>query len=204
MQKKWKNRTASALFLIFMGIACSAQAADLKGVQQRYSQVRDFTVSFSQETFQVIANKTVHFTGTVSYKRSSGVRMDVAAPQKQILILRGQTALIILPDEGTSQVQDIPKEIAAQNILGFFSGLSSIDEYYKIQETDENLILKPKQGSGSIAVWVDKDNLVKRILLKDAAGNASDIFLSRYQFNQGLTDELFHPDVSKLTPPKKK
>jgi chaperone LolA len=189
---------------MFMSIAYSAQAADLKSIQQRYSRVRDFTASFSQETFQVIANKTVHFTGTVAYKRGSGVRMDVAAPQKQILVLRGQTALIILPDEGTSQVQDIPKEIATQNILGFFSGLSSIDEYYKIQETDENLILKPKQGTGSITVWVDKDNLIKRILLKDATGNASDILLSHYQFNQGLSDDLFHPDVNKVTPQKKK
>lgn len=187
-----------------MSIACSVQAADLKSIQQRYSQIKDFTVSFSQETFQAIANKTVHFAGTVSYKRGSGVRMDVAAPQKQILVLRGQTALIILPDEGTSQVQDIPKEIAAQNILGFFSGLSSIDEYYRIQETDENLVLKPKQGTGSITVWVDKDNLIKRILLKDAAGNASDIHLTRYLFNQGLSDGLFHPDVNKLNQPKKK
>jgi chaperone LolA len=192
MHGKWKNNVVAGVVILFiLSIANTAQAVDLKSIQQRYSHIQDFTASFSQDTFQVIANKTVHFVGTVSYKKGSGVRMDVLAPQKQILILRGQTALVILPDEGTSQVQEIPKEIAAQNILGFFSGLGSIEDYYSIQETGDNLVLKPKQGSGSITVWVDKDNLIKRILLRDATGNASDITLTRYKFNQGLRDSLF-------------
>jgi outer membrane lipoprotein-sorting protein len=193
MHGKWKS---SALIVFFiLSIASIAQAVNLKSIQQRYSHIEDFTASFSQETFQMIANKSVHFTGTVSYKRNSGVRMDVLTPQRQILVLRGRNALIILPEEGTSQVQEIPKEIAAQNILGFFTGLGSIEEYYSVQETNENIILKPKEGAGSITVWTDKDNLIRRILLKDATGNASDISLSRYRFSQGLNDKLFKPEA---------
>jgi outer membrane lipoprotein-sorting protein len=194
MHRKWKSSVVIVFFII--SIATIAQATNLKSIQHRYSHIEDFTASFSQDTFQVIANKTVHFTGTVSYKRGSGVRMDVITPQRQILILKGRNALIILPEEGTSQVQEIPKEIAAQNILGFFTGLGSIEEYYSVQETSENIILKPKEGAGSITVWTDKDNLIKRILLKDATGNASDISLSRYRFNQGLSDTLFKPDTN--------
>ena len=99
--------------------------------------------------------------------------------------------LIILPEEGTTQVQEIPKEIAAQNILGFFSGFDSIEDHYTVQKSDEHIILKPKEGTGSITVWVDKDNLITRILLKDATGNASDIVLSNYRTNRGLSDDLF-------------
>jgi outer membrane lipoprotein-sorting protein len=194
MRRKWKSSIVIVFFII--SIANIAVAVNLKSIQHRYSPIEDFTASFSQDTFQVIANKTVHFTGTVSFKRSSGVRMDVLTPQRQILILKGRNALIILPEEGTSQVQEIPKEIAAQNILGFFTGLSSIEEYYSVQETSENIILKPKEGAGSITVWTDKDNLIKRILLKDAMGNASDISLTRYRFNQGLSDTLFKPETN--------
>ena len=98
----------------------------------------------------MIANKTVHFNGKVSYKRNSGVRMDVTAPEKQILILKGQTVLVILPEEGTSQVQEIPEQKSlARNILGFFTGLSSIEEHYTVNSGNDHLMLMPKTGTGS-------------------------------------------------------
>jgi chaperone LolA len=186
---KWKNSLLTVVFILTLsGIS---HAVELTKVQQRFSKVKDFTAVFKQETFQVIANKTVRFAGKVSYKRDAGVRMDVTSPQKQILILKGQTVLVILPEEGTSQVQEIPNEIAAQNILGFFTGLSSIEEHYIVQSADDHLVLVPKTGTGSISVWVNTDNLIERILLKDAMGNTSDISLSSYRFNKGMSDELF-------------
>lgn len=189
MHMSWKNSIIILAILVF--VTSTAHGVELKNVQQRYSKVQDFTATFRQETFQVIANKVVNFEGKVSYKRSSGVRMDVAVPQKQILILKGQTVLIMLPEEGTSQVQEIPGEIAAQNILGFFTGLNSIEENYSVQSISDHLVLTPKAGTGSISVWTYADSLIKRILLKDAMGNTSDINLASYQFNKGLSDDLF-------------
>jgi outer membrane lipoprotein-sorting protein len=148
-------------------------------------------VNFTQDTFQVIAGKTVHFEGEVSYRKGTGVRMDVTVPERQILILRGSTVLIVLPEQGTSQVQDVPPEIAAQNILGFFTGLSSIESSYSVQAVDDHLVLEPRKGTGTISVWADRDHLIRRILLKDAMGNTSDVRLSGYRFNRGLPASLF-------------
>ena len=189
MHMKWKNSLIFVFLLLFL--TGTAQGVELIKIQKRYAKIQDFTALFKQETFQVIANKTVHFDGKVSYKRNSGVRMDVTAPEKQILILKGQTVLVMLPGEGTSQVQEIPNEIAAQNILGFFTGLNSIEDHYTVHNTNDHLILLPKTGTGSISVWVNDDNLIERILLKDALGNTSDIILSSYRFNKGLSDDLF-------------
>ncbi|HVN70703.1 MAG TPA: outer membrane lipoprotein carrier protein LolA [Desulfomonilia bacterium] len=203
MNRIWKS-SFLVLVLIFV-LTVITQAVTLSKVQQRYFHIQDFTAAFKQETFQVIANKTVHFDGKVSYKRGSGVRMDVAKPEKQILILKGQMVLVILPEEGTSQVQEIPNEIAAQNLLGFFTGLNSIEEQYTVQDTDDHLVLIPKNGTGSISVWVDEDNLINRILLKDAMGNMSDVMLSSYRFNKGLKDELFQQKPgSAIVNPKEK
>jgi chaperone LolA len=194
---KWTNSLISVFLLIFL--TGTAQGVELIKVQKRYAKIQDFTGLFTQETFQVIANKTVHFQGKVSYKRNSGVRMDVSAPEKQILILKGQTVLVILPEEGTSQVQEIPNEIAAQNILGFFTGLNSIEEHYTVQTVGDHLVLMPKTGTGAISVWVDADNLIARILLKDAMGNTSDIHLTGYRFNKGISDDLFKNPSGKTT-----
>lgn len=197
MHMKWKNSLTLVFLLLFL--AGTAQGAELIKVQKRYAKIQDFTALFKQETFQVIANKTVHFKGKVSYKRNAGVRMDVTDPEKQILILKGQTVLVILPEEGTSQVQEIPNEIAAQNILGFFTGLNSIEDHYTVQTAGDHLVLTPKTGTGSISVWVNDDNLIERILLKDALGNTSDITLSLYRFNKGISDDLFKNPSGKAT-----
>lgn len=197
MHMKWKNSLIFVFLLLFL--TGTAQGVELIKVQKRYAKIQDFTALFKQETFQVIANKTVHFEGKVSYKRNSGVRMDVTAPEQQILILKGQTVLVILPEEGTSQVQEIPNEIAAQNILGFFTGLNSIEEHYTVQTVGDHLVLMPKTGTGSISVWVNDDDLIGRILLKDALGNMSDITLSSYRFNKGISDDLFKNPSGKAT-----
>jgi chaperone LolA len=197
MHMKWTNSLIFVFLLLFL--SGTAQGVELIKIQKRYAKIQDFRALFKQETFQIIANKTVHFEGKVSYKRNSGVRMDVSAPEKQILILKGQTVLVILPEEGTSQVQEIPNEIAAQNILGFFTGLNSIEEHYTVQTVGDHLVLMPKTGTGAISVWVDADNLIARIQLKDALGNTSDITLSSYHFNKGISDVLFKNPSGKAT-----
>lgn len=189
MKTNWKSKLVLTLFILF----CSASlyAESLKNIQNFYKDHKDFTVGFTQDTYQSLVNKTIHFTGKVSYKRNVGVRMDVDAPQRQIIILKGKTVLVHLPDEGTTQTQELPPEMATQNVLGFFSGLDTIGQGYEIKESPEALFLYPKGGSGHITVWTDESHAIKRILLKDATGNQSDIRLSSYKFNVGVQTKVF-------------
>ncbi|HQG31302.1 MAG TPA: outer membrane lipoprotein carrier protein LolA [Deltaproteobacteria bacterium] len=190
MQTNWKNRLILTVLILF----CSGTlyAESLKNIQNFYKNYKDFTVSFTQDTYQSLVSKTVHFTGKVSYKRNVGVRMDVASPQQQIIILKGKTVLIHLPEEGTTQTQNLPPEMATQNVLGFFSGLDTIGEGYEIKESPEALFLYPKGGSGHITVWTNESHAIRRILLKDATGNQSDIRLSDYKFDVGVPSKVFH------------
>jgi outer membrane lipoprotein-sorting protein len=190
MALKWKNSITLLILLLFA--ASPLYAENLKNIQQFYMNHQDFTVGFTQDTYQSLVDKDVRFIGTVSYKRDAGVRMDVYKPQRQIIILKGQTVVLHIPEEDTTTVQALPPEIASQNILGFFSGLESIGEGYQIQESPDALFLYPREGSGHITVWTNDNHSIKRILLKDATGNQSDIRLSNYQFNTGLSESLFH------------
>ncbi len=190
MALKWKN---SLIILIFaVCVESPLYAESLKNIQRFYMDYQDFTVSFTQNTFQSLVNKEVRFTGTVSYRRGVGVRMDVFKPQRQVIILKGQEVVIHIPEEDTTTVQALPPEMANQNILGFFSGLESIGEGYEVQESSDALFLYPREGSGHITVWTDDSHAIKRILLKDATGNQSDIRLSNYRFDTGLPESLFH------------
>ena len=190
MALKWKNSTVILLLAVFAASPLCAE--NLKNIQQFYMKHQDFTVSFTQDTYQSLVNKDIRFTGTVSYKRNVGVRMDVYDPQRQIIILKGQSVVVHIPEEDTTTVQALPPEMATQNILGFFSGLDSIGEGYEIQESPDALFLYPREGSGHITVWTDDSHAIQRILLRDATGNQSDIRLSNYRFDTGLGTEIFH------------
>ena len=131
MLRKWKSSIIAGLsVLVLAGTACGGSLED---IQNEYLNYQDFTVNFSQDTHQTIVDKNIHFTGSVSFKRDAGVRMDVYSPQRQIIILKDTMVIIHLPDEATTTQQELPKEIASQNILGFFSGLASIEADYDVE-----------------------------------------------------------------------
>jgi chaperone LolA len=195
MAKKWKNSLIVSVFILISGTAVFA--AGIEDIQKKYSAYRDFDATFNQSTYQVILNKNVDFTGKILFKRPDGVRMDVYKPQKQIIILKGNKLVVALPDEKTMAVQEVPKEIATQNLLAFIAGISSLDKGYKIRKEKDHFVLTPKNGSGEITIWTDEESIIKRVKLVDSAGNRSDIRISDYRFNIGLKDNLFEtPDLN--------
>lgn len=195
MAKKWKNSLIVSFFILATGTA--AFAAGIEDIQKKYSAYRDFDATFNQSTYQVILNKNIDFTGKILFKRPDGVRMDVYKPQKQIIILKGNKLVVALPDEKTMAVQEVPKEIATQNLLAFIAGISSLDKGYKIRQEKDHFVLTPKNGSGEITIWTDEESIIKRVKLVDSSGNRSDIRISDYRFNIGLKDNLFEtPDLN--------
>ncbi len=181
-----------------------AFAAGIDDIQKRYSAYKDFDATFTQSTYQVILNKTIDFTGKVLFKRPDGVRMDVYKPQKQIIILKGNKLVVALPDEKTMAVEEVPKEIATQNLLSFIAGMSSLDKGYNVKQEKDHIVLNPKKGTGEISIWADENSIIRRVKLIDSMGNKSDIQLSGYRFNIGLNDNLFKtPEVNAATEDKK-
>lgn len=180
---------------ILLGIAFilpgHAHALTLSNIQHRYASHRDFIVEFNQVTYQRLKGGEIHFEGKVSYKKPGHARMDVYKPQRQIILLKENQVSIYLPEEDELSVQEIPQEIASQNILAFMAGLDTIEKNYEVQIKDDHLLLTPKQGQGSIVVWVDNDYLINRIQAADFIGNRIDLLFHNYIFDQGLSDETF-------------
>jgi chaperone LolA len=202
MAKKWMNSLLVSAFILIFGTGVFA--ASIEDIQKKYSAYKDFDATFTQRTYQVLLNKNIDFTGKVLFKKPDGVRMDVRTPQKQIIILKGNKLVVALPDEKTMAEQEVPKEIATQNLLSFIAGMSSLDKGYKVKQEKDHIVLNPKQGTGEISIWTDENSIIKRVKLIDSMGNKSDIQLSDYRFNIGLNDNLFKtPDFNGATEGKK-
>lgn len=202
MARKWKS--SLVLFSIVLALATVATAASVDDIQKTYSAFKDFDATFTQDTYQVILNKNVNFTGKIMFKRPDGVRMDVYKPQKQIIVLKDNKLVVMLPDEKKMAVQEVPKEIATQNLLAFVAGISSLDKEYNVKQEKDRIVLTPKKGAGEINIWANGGNIITRVKLVDSMGNKSDISLSDYRFNMGLKDDVFKiPEVNSQTDKKK-
>ena len=65
----------------------------------------------------------------------------------------------------------------------------------------EVLLLTPNKdsfiGYNAIKIWMNKENLINRIVLKDNADNLIQIDFSKYKVNQKISDNKFN-----FTPPE--
>ena len=187
------NKLAPILISVLILVSTEADASLLETLQHRYAHYENFTVEFDQISYYHIMNKHINFKGKLYYKRPDLVRMDVYKPQRQVIIMEGTKVVIYLPEEKNIIVQDVPKELAYQNILAFFAGLASIEKVYDVKEKQGHIFLRPKRGKGSIEVSVHQD-LIKQIDVVDAVGNKSDIVLRNYKFDCGISKKLFSFD----------
>ncbi|MCD6570751.1 MAG: outer membrane lipoprotein carrier protein LolA [Deltaproteobacteria bacterium] len=185
------NRVLYILLGLVFIIPGYIHAFTLSNIQHKYASYKDFTVEFNQVTYQRLKEGEIHFEGKVLYKKPGHVRMDVYKPQRQIIILKENQISIYLPEEDELSIQEIPEEIASQNILAFMAGLDTIEKDYEVQIKDDHLLLTPKKGKGSIMVWVGSNYLINRIEATDFIGNHIKLELHNYLFDQGLSDEIF-------------
>ncbi len=192
--QRWNSFSGFAIIFILL-LALPLQAAGLQEIQESYSKHKDFTANFEQDTYQFMLKKNIHFKGKVSYKKDVGVRMDVYEPQRQLIILKGSTVWIHLPDDGSTSMQEIPKEFASSNILAFFAGITSLEADYNVSQQDGYILLSPKQGVGELRIKVDAKHLITNIALQDATGNESKIELKDYAFDTVLPASLFEQDM---------
>ncbi len=184
---------AILIFLTVPGLLLAS--GSLQDIQDRYSSYNDFTADFTQDTYQFITKKTIHFTGKVSYLKDQGVRMDVYTPQQQLIILKENLAWIHLPEDGTTTTQEIPKEFASRNVLAFFAGITSLEKDYRVEDHPDCLLLAPRKGAGELRIIVDDKNLIRQIQLEDATGNSSTVRLGNYKFDSGLSPAIFRQEI---------
>jgi outer membrane lipoprotein-sorting protein len=99
-------------------------------------------------------------------------------------------------------IDDVTEEnfpFSFEKILNEYPSKSNLSS---VSEGNQNiLILTPKQGSGlnfrNARLWINKDNLVERILIEQ--DNTFDIYITDYRINQNIPESRFNFDVPEGT-----
>ena len=167
----------------------------LKNLQNKFEKVKDLSADFQQST-----NEKAILNGKFFFKKEDKLRIEF---KSSTLISDGATnwsynqkenkVIISKNDENNASpfsiqrvLFDYPKECVVAS---------------ELNNGTEVLVLTPNKessiGYSLIKIWINKENLINRIVLKDKADNLIQIDFSKYKVNRKISDSKFN-----FTPPE--
>lgn len=188
------------LIFLLLSITFNLNYADagndiLRNLQNKFDVINDLSAEFNQST-----NGKTNVIGKFIFKKEDKLRIEF---KNSILISDGSTnwsysqkehKVIISSNDNSNAspfslkkiVYDYPKECAVS---------------YESDSGKEVLVLTPNKNSAIgyslIKIWVNKENLIGQIVMKDKADNLIHIQFSKYKINQKISDNKFN-----FTPPE--
>ena len=162
----------------------------LKNLQNKFEKVKDLSADFQQST-----NEKAILNGKFFFKKEDKLRIEF---KSSTLISDGATnwsynqkenkVVISKNDENNASpfslqrvLFDYPKECVVAS---------------ELNNGTEVLVLTPNKdssiGYSLIKIWINKEQLINRIVLKDKADNLIQIDFSKYKANRKISDSKFN------------
>jgi len=205
MRRLWTLLTASALlFTAAPSPAAAISASEVaRGVESKYSSLRDLSADFRQESRIVTLGRSRIKSGTIRFERPGRMRWDYHPPDPQLVVSDGSTLWFYRPGQQQVIVQDISAAFTNQTPLLFLFGEGSLAQEFDWDEKDlegdgdgiYTLAMRPREETPdliSLTLEVRAlDFSIGATVLEDAFGNVTRLEFSEEKENQGLPDEIF-------------
>ena len=178
--------------LIFLLITTSVAVGGdylLKVLQNKFNSINDLSADFVQLT-----NGKINLEGKFYFKKTNKLKLDL----KNLLIIsdgqtnwnynKSQDKVII----GNYDEND-PSALSLKKIIFDYPEKCTVSDF---EESGARIIqLIPKKDSGinaeEITLWLNKEDLVKKIEIKANTGNLLEFRFSNYKTNSGIPDKEF-------------
>jgi outer membrane lipoprotein carrier protein len=186
-------------------IVAAASAANgpqiLKKVRARYRTVNSMTASLSEVLCSGATGTCKRFSGTVKMKRPAKLRLEITAPEKQLVVCDGKSLVLYMEKEKQATRYDMAKSNQMISMLNPLDGL--LDGEVTGAETDEGVhtltmsVPKLKDLFKEIKLTVDaKTLLITGISGENAAGDHAE-----YEFSNIKTHIRLKSSRFTFTPP---
>ena len=167
----------------------------LEKIQDKYKSISSFTADFSQYFGNNKRN-----SGKFFFKKDNNIRLDT---KSSTIVSNGSTnwnynkkqnkVIISNYDDSDASM------ISFDKIIYDFPSKSNVNQ--SIENGNKVLIITPKEGSNlnfnQAKLWINNDNLIKKIEIKEKNNSLMTIDLSNYKLNQDLAESQFS-----FTPPE--
>ena len=205
-----KKRAALLIFmaLIMMSHVCHGEEMNAEQVMQKvqavYADKCCFRALFDQVTVNISMDIKDTFEGVMYVRKPSFITLDVQAPERQKVVMRGRSYSVQFLDDQTSVNGEIPAELNVENFFSFFTNIGAIDKNFSFRfpqrpkEADNSLIFleltsaKAAPGSYRITLGIDsKKFTINRAIIYDALGNYNRFDLTEIKFLPSIPDSIF-------------
>jgi outer membrane lipoprotein carrier protein len=179
-----------SLIILFYSTFCFVQSAEsvLKSLQNKFDSVSDLSADVSQKI-----NGKSTLSGKLFFKKPNNLRLEFG---NQTIVADGETSWNYIKKD---------KKVIISNYDENGAGLLSINYlvYDYPQKCDLSLssegnntvlILTPKtkrNSLGEVKLFINKDDLIYKVVISDKSVGTTDVYFSNYKFNQKLPDSKF-------------
>lgn len=197
-----------ACALTMTGHFCLAEemTADqvMQKVQSVYADKCCFRALFDQVTVNISMDIKDTFEGVMYVRKPSFITLDVQAPERQKVVMRGRSYSVQFLEDQTSVTGEIPAELNVENFFSFFTNIGAIDKNFSFRfpqrpkDGDNGLIFleltsaKAAPGSYRITLGIDSQKFtINRAIIYDALGNYNRFDLTDIKFLPSIPESIF-------------
>ena len=181
----------STLVLIFFTniLAQNDSNSLLEKIQDKYKSISSFTADFSQ----YFGNNKKN-SGKFFFKKDNNIRLDT---KSSTIVSNGSTNWNYNKKQNKVIISDYDDSDAS--MFSFDKIIYDFPSKSNVNQSNENgnkiLIFTPKNESdlnfNQAKLWINNDNLIKKIEIKEKNNSLMTIDLSNYLLNQDLADSQF-------------
>ena len=147
-----------------------------------------FVSDFSEKIYDADSMQIAKITGKLYIKKPNLLRMDVKTPEEQVMIVKGDSAMIHIKNTKQITISIIPKENAwliPSNIL------FNTDSLFNVNKTGDTLVITPRDSTIPLdSIKINKNSPIEfmDIFTKD---QILKFRFSKQQVNNKLNPKLF-------------
>lgn len=147
-----------------------------------------FVSDFSEKIYDADSMQIAKITGKLYIKKPNLLRMDVKTPEEQVMIVKGDSAMIHIKNTKQITISIIPKENAwliPSNIL------FNTDSFFNVNKTGDTLVITPRDSTIPLdSIKINKNSPIEfmDIFTKD---QILKFRFSKQQVNNKLNPKLF-------------
>lgn len=186
--------------------AISAETSPFDSLKKTYVHISTLEAQFHQTIFISSLRREREFGGEFYYKRQKGFLWRYNTPKIKYFLYDGRF-IWQGEEEKTFIIKDkVNKEKTSGTFLDLIEDIAKLDEIFTLKEHSktgdyEILELSPKKDTTvkSARIWIDNQNLVRKIQLYEFTGNINTIEFSSIKMNRPIDDSrfIFKPEKGK-------
>ncbi len=194
----------SAVVLLLLPFVCGATGFD--SLKKTYAGINTLETKFHQKLFMENVKKEREFDGEFFYKRGKGFLWRYTKPKGKYFLYDGQFMWQDEEEKNFVTKQKVDRQKTGGTFFDLVDDIAKLDDLFALKQesisgemTVMDLVPKKETTITAAKMWIDKQNVIKKIETREFSGNINTIEFSGVKLNQAVSDSRFtyKPDKKK-------